>query len=241
MGEVVLITGCSRGIGLGLVQYFSQAGLTVVATCRDPDNATALAQLLQSVGQPPAMAMDTMDKTALLRVVNMVWTKYGKLDILVNNAGVATKNHPHDPPEHLSIEEMGRVFQTNVGGTCATTQAFLPLLRKSPTPRVLAISSFLGSISKNLPSESNFYMATSYRCSKSALNQLIKCFSLDIPEVTFLAVSPGHVQTDMGNASGRTAPLTVDTVASNIVSLARTCDKNMSGTFLDHEGLEIPY
>merc|ERR1712013_674524 len=118
---------------------------------------------------------------------------------------------------------------------------FLPLLRKSPTPRVLAISSFLGSISKNLPSESNFYMATSYRCSKSALNQLIKCFSLDIPEVTFLVVSPGHVQTDMGNASGRTAPLTVDTAASNIVSLARTCDKNMSGTFLDHEGLEIPY
>ena len=125
MGEVVLITGCSRGIGLGLVQYFSQAGLTVVATCRDPDNATALAQLLQSVGQPPAMAMDTMDKAALLRVVNMVWTKYGKLDILVNNAGVATKNHPHDPPEHLSIEEMGRVFQTNVGGTCATTQVII--------------------------------------------------------------------------------------------------------------------
>ena len=63
-------------------------------------------------------------------------------------------------------------------------QAFLPLLRKSSSPRVLAISSFLGSISKNLPSESNFYMATSYRCSKSALNQLIKCLSLDIPEVT---------------------------------------------------------
>jgi len=241
MPEVVLITGCSRGIGLGLVKYFSQAGFIVVATCRSPDKATQLTQLLQSAGQPPALALDTLDRADLLRVANMLWSKYGKLDILVNNAGVATNNHPHDPPEHLSIEEMGRVFQTNVGGTCATTQAFLPLLRKSSLPRVLAISSFLGSISKNLPSETNFYMATSYRCSKSALNQLIKCFSLDIPEVTFLSVSPGHVQTDMGNASGRTAPLTVDTVASNIVNLARSIDKKSSGCFLDHEGLEIPY
>jgi len=241
MSEVVLITGCSRGIGLGLVKYFSEAGFIVVATCRSPDKATQLTQLLQSAGQPPALALDTLDRADLLRVANMLWSKYGKLDILVNNAGVATNNHPHDPPEHLSIEEMGRVFQTNVGGTCATTQAFLPLLRKSSLPRVLAISSFLGSISKNLPSETNFYMATSYRCSKSALNQLIKCFSLDIPEVTFLSVSPGHVQTDMGNASGRTAPLTVDTVASNIVNLAQSIDKKSSGCFLDHEGLEIPY
>merc|ERR1712168_791680 len=187
------------------------------------------------------MALDTTDKGALLRVVNMMWTKYGKLDILVNNAGVATNNHPHDPPEHLSIEEMGRVFQTNVGGTCATTQAFLPLLRKSSLPRVLAISSFLGSISKNLPSESIFYMATSYRCSKSALNQLIKCFSLDIPEVVFLSVSPGHVQTDMGNASGRTAPLTVEHVAERITRLAGGATKEMTGQFLDFDGHLIPY
>ena len=109
---------------------------------------------------------------------------------------------------------------------------------------MLAISSFLGSVGRNLPSESNFYMATSYRCSKSALNQLIKCFSLDIPEVlapfthtsavfslqvVFLAVSPGHVQTDMGNASGRVAPLTVDHVAERLVGLAARADRSISG------------
>jgi len=241
MGEVILITGCSRGIGLGLVKNFAGAGFQVVATCRNPDKAPELAALLESLGQPPALALDTTDPASLLKAANILWTKHGKLDILLNNAGVATKNHPHDPPEHLSTAEMVNVFQTNVGGTCAATQAFLPLLRKSSTPRVLAISSFLGSISKNLPSESNFYMATSYRCSKSALNQLIKCFSLDIPEVTFLSVSPGHVQTDMGNASGRTAPLTVDQVAKSIAQLTKKLEKKMSGNFVDFEGVEIPY
>merc|ERR1711953_530699 len=153
----------------------------------------------------------------------------------------ATRNHPNDPPEHLDVSEMTNVFATNVAGTCLVTQVFLPLLKASANPRVLCISSFLGSISKNEPSESNFYMATSYRCSKSALNQLIKCFALSIPEVTFLSISPGHVQTDMGNASGRTAPLTVDTVASNIVSLARRITREESGKFMDFTGEHIPY
>ena len=122
MGEVVLITGCSRGIGLGLVKHFSNAGFHVVATCRSPDKATELAALLESLGQPPALAVDTTNPASLLRVVNILWTRYGKLDVLLNNAGVATKNHPHDPPEFLDTTEMVKVFETNVGGTCATTQ-----------------------------------------------------------------------------------------------------------------------
>ena len=122
MGEVILITGCSRGIGLGLVKYFAGAGFQVVATCRNPDKAPELAALLESVGQPPALALDTTDPASLLKVANTLWTKYGKLDVLLNNAGVTTKNHPHDPPEHLSTVEMVNVFQTNVGGTCAATQ-----------------------------------------------------------------------------------------------------------------------
>jgi len=241
MKEVVLITGCSRGIGLGLVESFSSAGFTVLATCRDPSKATQLSALLSSQGQPQAQALDTRDPASILKVVNRVWAEYGRLDILMNNAGVATKNHPHDPPEFLDTAEMTDVYATNVAGTCAVTQAMLPLLRKSGNPRVLAISSFLGSISRNTPRETNFYMATSYRCSKAALNMLIKCLAVDIKEVTFLSISPGHVQTDMGNASGRTAPLTVAEVATKIRDLAVEATRNISGQFRDYEGTELPY
>merc|ERR1711894_351511 len=106
MGEVVLITGCSRGIGLGLVEYFARAGFKVVATCRSPDKSVDLAKLLEKHGQAPALPLDTTSPASLL------------------------KNHPNDPPEQLDVAEMTNVFATNVGGTCAATQAFLPLLRK---------------------------------------------------------------------------------------------------------------
>jgi len=121
MGEVVLITGCSRGIGLGLVDYFSTAGFKVIASCRSPDKSADLVKLLDKHGQPPAIALDTTNPASLLKAVNTVMTRHGKLDILLNNAGVATRNHPNDPPEHLDVAEMTNVFATNVGGTCSHT------------------------------------------------------------------------------------------------------------------------
>jgi len=239
--EVVVITGCSRGIGLGLASVFAKQKVVLVATCRNPGAATQLQAILRESGQPEAESLDTTDQASVTALVNKIQQKYKKVDILINNAGIATKNHPHDPPDQLDTQEMIKIFSTNVGGTCLVTQSFLPILKAAENPRCLSISSFLGSISKNEPSESNFYMATSYRCSKSALNQLMKCFALSIPEVTFLAVSPGHVQTDMGNASGRTAPLTTEEVADQIAQLSHRTEKAESGKFMDFKGEIIPY
>jgi len=212
-----------------------------LATFINPAAATQLQAILRESGQPEAESLDTTDQASVTALVNKIQQKYKKVDILINNAGIATKNHPHDPPDQLDTQEMIKIFSTNVGGTCLVTQSFLPILKAAENPRCLSISSFLGSISKNEPSESNFYMATSYRCSKSALNQLMKCFALSIPEVTFLAVSPGHVQTDMGNASGRTAPLTTEEVANQIAQLSHRTEKAESGKFMDFKGEIIPY
>jgi len=226
---------------LGLASVFAKQKVVLVATCRNPGAATQLQAILRESGQPEAESLDTTDQASVTALVNKIQQKYKKVDILINNAGIATKNHPHDPPDQLDTQEMIKIFSTNVGGTCLVTQSFLPILKAAENPRCLSISSFLGSISKNEPSESNFYMATSYRCSKSALNQLMKCFALSIPEVTFLAVSPGHVQTDMGNASGRTAPLTTEEVANQIAQLSHRTEKAESGKFMDFKGEIIPY
>jgi NAD(P)-dependent dehydrogenase (short-subunit alcohol dehydrogenase family) len=239
--DVVVITGCSRGIGLGLVKEFCKRNVQLIATCRNPKSATELAQVLKEHGQAEACPLDLTSKESVQSLADTIKIKYGKIDILLNNAGLATKNHPHDPPQDLDTKEMMLLFETNVAGTCLVTQTLLPLLKQSENPRVLCISSFLGSISKNAPSETNFYMATSYRCSKSALNQLVRCFSLSVPEITFLSVSPGHVQTDMGNAAGRTAPLTVGQVSDKISDLCMNMKKENSGAFMDFTGENIPY
>ena len=165
VGEVVLITGCSRGIGLGLVKYFATAGYKVVATCRDPKKAEELTSLLSSLGQQPALSLDTTDPASLLKAVNHVWTKYGRVDILLNNAGVATKNHPHDPPEFLDVEEMVKVYQTNVGGTCATTQVIhKQLLWHSKTSLTLCDKGLFATFEKIWKSKSpgHFFISRKY-------------------------------------------------------------------------------
>ena len=226
---------------MGLASVFAKQKVVLVATCRNPGAATQLQAILRESSQPEAESLDTTDQASVTALVNKIQQKYKKVDILINNAGIATMNHPHDLPDQLDTQEMIKIFSTNVGGTCLVTKAFLPILKAAENPRCLSISSFLGSISKNEPSESNFYMATSYRCSKSALNQLMKCFALSIPEVTFLAVSPGHVQTYMGNAAGRTAPLTTEEVANQIAKLSHRTAKAESGKFMDFKGEIIPY
>merc|ERR1711973_79064 len=239
--DVVVITGCSRGIGLGLALEFARKKVNLIATCRNPSSATELQKILSENGQPPAESLDTTSAASVKQLAEKVKSKYGKVDILLNNAGIGTKNHPHDPPDQVDIPEMMKVYETNIGGTTRVTQAFLSMLQASTNPRVLCISSFLGSISKNEPSESNFYMCTSYSCSKAAMNQLIKCFALSIPEITFLSVSPGHVQTDLGNQSGRTAPLTVPEVSRQITDLSLRVPRTESGKFMDFTGETIPY
>ena len=84
------------------------------------------------------------------------------------------------------------------------TQAFLPFLKKSTkNPRVINISSGLGSMSS-----STRFSTTSYQCSKAAVNMLTKCFAYDAQEIIFVAMHPGWVQTDMGSAKNRKGDIT---------------------------------
>jgi len=250
-GRVAIVTGAGNGLGRSHALALAERGAKVVVndlggardgTGASSDAAMEVVGLIEAAGgEAFAHSANVAKFDEVEDMVKQAMDKWGRVDILINNAGIATKNHPHDPPDQLDTQEMIKIFSTNVGGTCLVTQSFLPILKAAENPRCLSISSFLGSISKNEPSESNFYMATSYRCSKSALNQLMKCFALSIPEVTFLAVSPGHVQTDMGNASGRTAPLTTEEVADQIAQLSHRTEKAESGKFMDFKGEIIPY
>eukprot|EP00095_Tigriopus_kingsejongensis_P009183 maker-scaffold145_size311916-snap-gene-2.25 protein:Tk09183 transcript:maker-scaffold145_size311916-snap-gene-2.25-mRNA-1 annotation:"short chain oxidoreductase" len=247
--KTALITGSSRGIGLGLVKAFHAQGYKVIATCRNPSEAVELQALVSELGLPAPIALEITQDQSIQSTFDVIKADYGTIDVLVNNAGIATSNHPNDPPGSMERVEMERVFSTNVISVAMFTQTFLPIIQGGTEKegdcvpgKILYISSFLGSIACNVPKETNFYMATTYRCSKSALNQLVKSFSVSEGFTALhLAISPGHVNTDMGSTQGRKPPLTVEEVAPKIAKLTDYLTKETNGAFVDYEGQVLPY
>ena len=238
MSEVVLITGASRGIGLGLVKEFLCKGFAVVATCRNPDKAVDLAKVLQDANQKPAVRLDVTNDESVAALKDYLRSNQIMVRHLVNNAGISTPGHPVEDPDAIIRKEMLAVFDTNVAGVARVTEA-CGVLSNGDGGKVINISSGMGSVGRTLSSGS--YYATSYRCSKAALNMLTACFSLQFPNTFFTMVHPGWVQTDMGGSGGRTADISVQESASGIFTVFKNLDKSMSGKFLDWKGDEVPF
>ena len=170
--KIALITGCSRGVGLGLVKEYVSRGYQVIATCRNPENATALKEFLTEVGQKSAMPLDVSCKSSIEACCLAINKENKKIDLLINNAGISNKEHPDDLASNTDATEFDHIMHTNVTSCLSMTQAFLPLLRKSQEPMVINISSGLGSLT-----QSPRYTTTSYQCSKEKNNSVR--FTLD--------------------------------------------------------------
>jgi len=234
--KTVLITGCSRGIGLGLVKEFISKEYDVIATCRNPEKSEELSAVLSSSGQNGPIACDVSSDASIELCKEMIYKLTDQIDILVNNAGISNKEHPVEPPSKIKREEFLHIMNTNVAGPAIMTQAFLPLLQKSDAPKVLNISSGLGSVGR----ASNI-TCTSYRCSKSELNMLSKVFSVEYPNVVFVSVCPGWVQTDLGKVKNAIPTFTVEESAKGIVTLIEKVGIGESGQFLNLKEKTIPF
>ncbi|KAF0303880.1 C-factor [Amphibalanus amphitrite] len=239
--QVAVVTGCSRGIGLAMVSELVKNNFKVFATCRNPASASQLSGLLTSLEQPAAVALDVTDEASIQAAYGTVKEAAGRVDLLINNAGISVKTHPVDPCETAQLSELNRLLETNVGGLVRVTQVFLPLLRASPRPRVVNISSLLGSIGvckeRGALAPDHFF---SYRISKAAGNMATVAMSTAITEVEFLAVHPGWVATDMGNSGGRTADITVEESAEGVVREALRPQRR-TGEFVDWRGNPVPW
>ncbi|GHC04200.1 SDR family oxidoreductase [Thermomonas carbonis] len=224
--KIALVTGATRGIGLETVRQLAATGVHTLLAGRNRDKAVEAALTLQAQGLPvEAIALDVTDSASIAAAAQEIERKHGKLDILVNNAGIMV-DEADKGVSGQSLATWRTTFDTNLFGLIDTTQALLPLLRKSDAGRIVNVSSLLGSISEHQNPASFIYEfkgVPAYNVSKSAVNAWTVHLAHELKDsgIKVNTIHPGYVQTDM-NKSGdqQNGELSVPDGARTSVQLA---------------------
>ena len=229
--KVALVTGANKGIGLAIARALAEHGLTVLVGARDAARGEAAAQSIE--GDARAWSLDVTRADSIAAAALRIERELGRLDVLVNNAGVAT----FGAPSTTQLKDVRAVFETNVFGAIAVTQAVLPLLRRAPAGRIVNLSTRLGSLSAI--TDPTFPMrgigGVAYGPSKSALNAITVAFAQELAgtSIKVNAACPGHTATDLNGHSG---PRTTAEAARHPVWLALLDEDGPSGTFSNEAG-----
>ena len=184
----VLITGCSKGIGLATALVLGRAGHTVFATMRDPKNFPELAQTVEKERLPIRVsAMDVNSDESVRDGIGSIQRTHGPLDVLVNNAGIERTGSV----EELPISEARAIMETNYFGPIRCIQAVMPEMRKRRSGCIINVSSVAGHIASP--------PLTAYSASKYALESLSEGLAQEAKmfDIRVAIVEPGIIQTAM--------------------------------------------
>ena len=239
--KIALITGANKGIGLETARQLGQQGITVLAGARDETKARQAAEELGKAGlDAHGIVIDVNDADSIQKAADRIERDYGRLDILVNNAGVMLDD-PKKKPSEQSLEVWRKTFETNLFGLIATTQAMLPLLRKSTAGRIVNLSSILGSIHFHATPGSPIYdmKMPAYDVSKSAVNAYTVHLAYELKDTAIKvnAAHPGWVKTEMG---GEGATMEITDGAKTSVALATIGADGPNGAYM-HMGETLPW
>lgn len=193
-----LVTGANSGIGKEVARQLLSAGFDVYVGARDADRGRAAVQQLG--GASHLLVLDVTNQQSIAAAAAAV----PQLDVLINNAGISDNGQP---PTELDLTTLRQVYETNVFGVVATTNAFLPALRRSPQPRIVNMSSGTGSLAWSTGPNPQFdYQlggaAAAYRSSKAALNALTIYYAQalsDEPSFKVNALAPGLRATNLNS------------------------------------------
>lgn len=242
--SVALITGANKGIGQQIAKDLAAHGMVVLVGSRDLEQGKIAAE---GIGENAhALQLDVTDQESIAAVAARIRREFGRLDVLVNNAGIFHGGGPDrsmeeilesDRPSLVTMHDLRRVFETNVFGVVAVTQAMLPLLREAPAGRVVNVSSTMGSLTKNadphFPYRSR--VGAAYGPSKSALNAITVAFAIELEStnIKINGVCPGYTATAITHFKG---PRSVEQAAREPVRLALLAADGPTGTFSNEDG-----
>ncbi|MCT2588417.1 SDR family oxidoreductase [Streptomyces sp. N2-109] len=237
---IALITGANKGLGFEIARQLGQAGAVVLLGARDQGRGERAADALRESGLPAeALRIDVTDGVSIAAAARRIEERYGRLDVLVNNAGIT--GGFQGPPSEVTPDQLREVYDTNVLGVVAVTNAVLPLLRRSAAGRIVNMSSDVGSLTLNADPESVFrnYNLITYQSSKTALNAVTVAYAKELRAsgIKVNAANPGFTATDINNHHGHR---TVEQGAVIAVRLATLGPDGPTGTSQDENGT-IPW
>ncbi|WP_426623682.1 SDR family oxidoreductase [Leifsonia sp. McL0607] len=206
--KIALITGANKGIGYETARRLAELGMTVLVGARDEQRGrNAEATLRDGGADARFVQLDVTDAESIARAAEWIGREFGRLDVLVNNAGTATVSRRRATASQTSLDDMRAVFEVNVFGLVAVTNAMLPLLRRAEAARIVNVSSEVGSIgSQTEQGNPLFAMPASaqYPSSKSAVNMLTAMYAKELKDTAIKvnAANPGFTDTDFNDHGG---------------------------------------
>jgi NAD(P)-dependent dehydrogenase (short-subunit alcohol dehydrogenase family) len=188
-GEIALVTGGSRGVGLATARMLVDAGAGVALLARDQQRLdAAVRSLASSGGRAIGVAGDVTDHVAMEAAVEQAESQLGGVSILVNNAGIGR----YGPVAEHPPDEWRAVIETNVLGAFNATRAALPAIRRHGRGQIVAISS--GAARQGYPN------MTAYCTSKAALEGFMRALAAEVADepIRCTTIVPGSILTDFG-------------------------------------------
>lgn len=235
--KIALITGANKGIGFETAKRLAHMGFRVYIGSRNQSKGQIAIEKLNMEGFTDIflLIIDVTDSKSVQNALTKFHEKEDRLDVLINNAAIGG-----DQPQSgsgVSLENLIRIFNTNFFGAIRVTQVFLPLMKKSPEPRIVNVSSELGSLAfQGSGSSAHFAkMLTGYSSSKTALNAFTVLLNSELSDTKFKinSVSPGLTATDLtSNNGGQTA----EQASAIIVKYATLGNNGPSGEFFSSLG-----
>ncbi|KAF2864949.1 short chain dehydrogenase [Massariosphaeria phaeospora] len=245
--QIILITGANNGIGLDTSYALAAASpnyhiIMAVRSLAKGGKARAELQSRNPQGSLSLLELDVTNDEQIAAAAKKIESDFGRLDILVNNAGIVAME--------VSRDTLRSTFETNVFGPMLLTQALLPLLKKSKNPKVINVTSELGSITQRADPKSPYYKmpADMYRMSKAALNMLAMGQQATFSEFggKVWAYCPGYVITDLTGAEDRQnrkdrGAESSETSAQGILEVVEGKRDAEAGCFIARYGKQSPW
>jgi len=234
--KTVLITGANKSIGLETARQLLIQGYHVYLGARDLEKGERAVKQLHKEGltavEVIAIDVDNIESIKAARIY--LGEKTSTLDVLINNAGVSGEM----PQSALDTDPntFKQVFETNYFGVIAVTQAFIDLLKAAPAPRIVNVTSGLGSLTLHTDPTWKYYpyKAAAYMASKAALNAHTIALAYELRDTAFKvnAVDPGYTATDFNHHTG---PGTIEDAAARVVKAAVLAADGPTGQFFSDD------